>query len=143
MLATGARVTSTDTPTVLYRLRLTRLPLDYILGIHIEVLEGFIRDHEDPHLVTVAMRAIRENRARIALARAFEAAATGDVREARRRARGGLSGALSVKIRSAIMMGAPRGGAVVKRRRATRTLQGEAYEHGTDDVVVHERQGSR
>lgn len=109
MAAARVRITTTPSPTMLYRQHPASLSADHArLPQAVEVLEHFIDHCEDPRLLAVARRSLRTWRARLALHNAYQAARTGRASTARRAALGALAGPLPVMARAGAMLIAPR-----------------------------------
>jgi glycosyltransferase involved in cell wall biosynthesis len=118
MIRAGVRVSRTNHPTALYRIRPSSLSFaddvpEQLVDMMEQVLEEAATDQERDW----ARESLERLQAGAALARAFHHAADGDIEQARRDARHALHGDAHTRRRAAIMMLAPRLGSRERQRR--------------------------
>jgi glycosyltransferase involved in cell wall biosynthesis len=109
MLKIGCRVHPAVAPSVLYRVGAGSLSADdRLLPTEVRVLENFIEETADEHLVAVARRSLRHRRSRLALREAYRLAEASNGRAARAAGLKALGGPRPVAIRGLGMAIAPR-----------------------------------
>jgi glycosyltransferase involved in cell wall biosynthesis len=120
LVRTGTTVTSTDHPTLLYRLTAESLSSGYSSApSDVQVMQLALEDAADAREHNWARRGLHRMKARLALSEALEHARAGNTRAARRAAALAVRGAPRVAMQAAVLMVMPRLGIRARDRVAT------------------------
>lgn len=120
LVRTGISVTSTDHPTLLYRLTAESLSSGYSSApSDVQVMQLALDDAADAREHNWARRGLHRMKARLALSEALEHARAGNTRAARRAAAHAVPGAPRVAMQAAVLMVMPRLGIRARDRVAT------------------------
>ncbi len=120
LVRTGISVTSTDHPTLLYRLTAESLSSGYSSApSDVQVMQLALDDAADAREHNWARRGLHRMKARLALSEALEHARAGNTRAARRSAAHAVRGAPRVAMQAAVLMVMPRLGIRARDRVAT------------------------
>jgi glycosyltransferase involved in cell wall biosynthesis len=120
LVRNGTTVTSTDHPTLLYRLGTESLSSGYSSApSDVQVMELALDDAGDARERNWARRGLHRMKARLALSKALEHARAGNTRAARRAATHAVRGTPRVAMQAAVLMVMPRLGIQARDRVAT------------------------